>query len=364
MSIKSEKISVRQAMLILLVLTYSPCMRLIPFYTAQKANQAAWLSPIISFLCILVLVLMINSFYKNYQTKEVSFSDIICDVLGRFSGKLLIFMYIIFLIFLTAFYTRFLGERLVGTLFTGTDTRFFIIIVLVFVSFLLNKGLVVIARMSEIVFFILLIAFISISFFLIPNIDIKNLTPISYLDIFPVARASVGVTEIWSYYTLIFFFTDRISNFKKIKKTGLQIAFFSLAIMIVLITTCIGVLGSEIVKLSTFPYIQTVQMISIFGVIERVESVINLIWTASDFILIGVFSYITLHLIKFLFNIKNIVPFKNIFLVLTFVISSAFVTHEFKLLDFSVIVLTPAIMFFCYGVPIILFVVGKVRGKI
>lgn len=364
MNLKVEKISIRQAMVILLVLTYSPCMRLVPTYTAEKAGQVGWLSPILTFFSMILLVLVINSIYKKYQEVEISFSDIICDILGKIPGKLLIFFYILFLILLTAFYARYFAERLVGTLYVGEDNRFFVIVMLISLSFLLGKGLVVIARMSEIIFIILLIVFLLLSFSLVPNIDINNLTPISYIDIFPIANASIGVTEIWAYYTLVFFFSDRIANLKSLKKAGFQVALFALVSMIVLIITCTGTLGSNVVKLSTFPYIQIINLISVFDVIERIESIVNLIWTASDFILVGIFSYITIHLLRFLFNIKNISHFKNIFLVLIYILSSAFASNENRMLDFSLAFFTPTIMFFCYAVPVMLLVIGKIRKKI
>lgn len=66
-----EKISIRQAMIILLCVTYSPTMRFVAFSGVEIAKQAAWISPIISFVIVIPIVLMLHSIYKNMKTSHL-----------------------------------------------------------------------------------------------------------------------------------------------------------------------------------------------------------------------------------------------------------------------------------------------------
>lgn len=105
-----DKISVKQLFFVFTIMVSSPATRLLPKYAAAKAEQAGWVSPIISTVPFILLIMIIDSLLKRY--KGQSMSDIINNILGRFLGKLILAVYLLWALWLTVMYTRYYTERL------------------------------------------------------------------------------------------------------------------------------------------------------------------------------------------------------------------------------------------------------------
>lgn len=60
------KISISQAMMLYLSMTYSPTMRVLASVVIKEAKQAAWLVPIIAFIINFVLLYIIYIFLLNF----------------------------------------------------------------------------------------------------------------------------------------------------------------------------------------------------------------------------------------------------------------------------------------------------------
>lgn len=360
----NKKISMKQAVVLLLAMTYSPSLRFIPLTSIKYAKQAAWLSPLISSLILLLLVFVIDRIYKKYKDKEVSLMDIIYNVFGKIGGKVTVFLFLIYTSINLAYYARIYCERFASNIFINVDIKVFLITMLIFIAVVLRHGLVVIARMGEIIFAVLLCLFITITILGIPNIVFYRLTPISTDDILPIVKGSMGSTGIYTSFTLIFLFSDKISNISAIKKTGIQLTTFYTMVIPVLVAGILGTLGYSTVQRSLDPFLISVKLISLFDTIERIESVVVAIWVFSDFVLLCMFTYINIHLIKSLFNLKEEKYVYNIYLSFIFVFALGFIGSKFELEDFAEAFLLPLNLFFTLILPILIFLVGKLRRKV
>ena len=60
MKAKKEKVSTYQIMLLFIMITLSPAIRLFPTLTVKEAKQAAWLTPAVSAAAMIVLVLIVQ----------------------------------------------------------------------------------------------------------------------------------------------------------------------------------------------------------------------------------------------------------------------------------------------------------------
>jgi len=94
------KITTFQAILLFLTAVYTPTVRLVASFTADKAKQAAWISPVVSFFLLIIIVIIIHAVYKRYN--DVSFMDAIYDIFGVVIGKIIVFSYTIFMMILLA----------------------------------------------------------------------------------------------------------------------------------------------------------------------------------------------------------------------------------------------------------------------
>ena len=66
-----DKISVKQLFFVFTIIVSSPATRLLPKYAAAKAEQAGWVSPIISTVPFILLILAIDSLLKKHKEQSM-----------------------------------------------------------------------------------------------------------------------------------------------------------------------------------------------------------------------------------------------------------------------------------------------------
>jgi len=354
-----EKISASQMMLLFIMCTYSPVIRLFPSLTAKEAGPAAWLSPVIPAFCLLVLVVIVQSFFK--KNGNMNLTDVYMKILGKLPGYLIIFVYLFAILILLALYTRYYAERITSSIFPDTSISFFIIVMLALVYYIVRGGLVALARFNEIVF-IVFIVLLGIGIFLsLFNVQITNLLPISTLDIIPVVRTSPVILAIWGYFLFMFFFADKVNDKEHIKRLGIKTTvFITISSMMIIITT-VGTLGNSLAERVSLPYILTIKEISVLNTLERLESITLSLWVAADCIIISVFTYIILCILKSLFRLSGTKALAGPVLLITYVLSLVLARNRFELEAFSNKIFIPINVILGFIIPVIVFVVGKIR---
>lgn len=358
-----EKISVRQAMAIFLTTAYSPSLRFILAAGAKEAKQAAWLAPIITLFFILPVIFCLHRTYKNY--KNASFMEVMEDIFGLAVGKTISVLYIIFMTFQLAIAIYNSADKLVSSAYTQTNQLVFVAVMMFAVAFIARKsGISILGRMSEILTAVLVFVFLFLAILGLKDIKISNITPISYLDIFPAFKANLIIMGVWSNLPLMFLLSNHFNNKEKIKKVCSQTILLSTFLTVVLLVLGIGILGTSTIKLSPVPYITTIKQISVFGFLERLEAIVLSLWIISDFMAIPIFIFIVLNIFKSLFKLSDTKPLIGIYSVILFFMAMMFGrnTFEVQALGFSIIV--PLNIFFGFIMPVLVLVVGMIRKKV
>lgn len=357
-----QKISCRQAILLFIFASGSPAVRLFPEQTAKIAKQAGWLAPLVSSAAFVLLAFIISKIFKGY--KDANLADIYYDVMGVFAGKIIISIYLLWVLLLLALYVRYYAERLVASIMPDASLSFFAISMLILIFFVLRGGLVSIARFSEFFFFLFAIIVYLLFFLSLPDLRMKNLFPISGIDILPIFKSSYVMFGIWVYFLYVFFFGDQINDKEHIMKFGLQGALFlGISTMIVIIQT-LGSLGPTVVERMLLPYFVSVKHISLLETVERLESVIIAFWIMADFIIIWFFSYIALKLAKSLFNLSESRLLVTPLVIFAYIFSLYLAKNRFELETFSSGIGLPINIMLGFVFPLVLLIVGKIRKKV
>jgi spore germination protein (amino acid permease) len=357
-----EKISLKQALFLYLTITFSPTIRFSPTYTATVSKQACWLTPFASMLAMFLIVLLFHRIYARYQQR--SFSCILYDILGRVAGRTVLALYCIWIILLLALYTRYYAERIVSTLLPSAGITIFIITLLATVSMVLRSGIEVLARMNEIFLFLIFSIIVILFIFNLGNTDFKNFLPVSYLDIVPVLKGSMGISAILGYLVLFFFIGDQINDKEHIKKLGVIYIGLAGFINIIAIATVTGSLGYSFTRHLPIPYFTAIRQISLLNTVEHFESALVALWIFADFTLISSLTYIMLKASAFLFGLSHVRPLINPLLLNIFLFSLYLSSSRFELADFSKQVMLPLNLVFEFIIPVVVFTAGKIRGKI
>lgn len=354
-----DKISAYQLMLLFIMCTFSPAIRLFPSVAARTAKQAAWLSPIVSAVALLVVVFIVQSFFK--KNNNLNLTDVYLKTLGKLPGYLVIVLYLFSILILLAMYTRYYAERIVSSIMPSTSIRFFIIVMLVFVFYIVRGGLVALARFNEMVS-IVFIALLGLSIFMaLFNVQITNLLPISTLDIMPVFRTTPTILAIWCYFLFMFFFADRVNDKEHIKRLGIKTTVFVTISSVMIIIITVGTLGSSLAERVMLPYFLSIKEISILNTLERLESITLSLWVAADCIIISVFTYVVLSILKTLFRLTATKELTGPVILITYVLSLALARNRFELENFSEKVMVFINVVLGFVIPVIVFVAGKIR---
>lgn len=357
-----EKISIRQAMIILLVILFAPTIRAIPSYTAAAAKQSAWLSPIITLFITIPIIFIVNSIYKAY--KNESFIEVIEDILGKIPGKAIAVFYIVQLTILVVANIRSYSEGLVSSIFPNVKLSVFSAVMLITVAMTIRKGIVVITRICEIINKITLPTFLIIAAFSFKNIKLERITPISHLDFFPLMKANISILAAWSHFLYLFLFGEYINNKEKLKKECTKTIILITILTMLAIALTIGLLGASTVELSPNAYILAVKQVSIFGAIERIEAAIISLLIFADYMIISILLFTILNLYKLLFKLDDTKPLINIYLIIIFFLVEIVSRNQFEMKVFVDSVVVPLNIFLGFIFPVVVFIVGKIRRKI
>lgn len=358
----SKKISMRQVVYLFLIIVFSPAVRLIPSYGAARAEQAGWLSPIPAMALFALLVLVWHSICKKPSNE--SLMDIYCSITGKIPGIILSAIHFAWLTLLTALYVRYSSIRLVVSIYPNVSLNIFSISLLAVISYTLRFGLPTLARLGETVHPIIAGAFVILFLMVLPKMKYEFLLPITTRSIFPVLKGSAAMLGIVAYFSFLFILGDRINNKEAVRKTGLQTSAFLLISFIALFIMTIGSFSYSIVARTQLPFLIAVKEISLFKTLEKIESIVVAFWVASDFILISTFTLCALHILKWLFKLTDTKPLITIYLLLLYITSNCLAENLFELKRLSEVFFLPGNIILGFGVPFLVFIIGKIRRKI
>jgi len=341
---------------------YSSLLRVYPVLAAKQAKRAGWLTTVFAILIYICLVYILQALFKN--NKEATLSDIIFRAFGRVLGRVLLILYLIWMMITLGIYVRQFAERFLSSLLPDTHMNFFTVTILAAVFYTLQRGIVYISRTGEVLFLIFSAIFAIIFIFTVSNVEVINLFPVTHHDALPLLKSTYSSIGLWGSFTLIFFFGDKINDKEHIKRFGMQGAIYLVVAALMILIQTIGVYGYSVVERLSLPYVFVVKGISILETIERIESVAVVSWIILDFVAIAVIIYIIANIIKSLFSLSDEKPLLSPVTIFAFIFSQYIAHSRFELESLTNLISIPASIVFGYVFPLIILVVGKIRGKI
>ena len=342
-----------------LVMTYTPTIRYVARSTISEAKQAAWLAPIVAMVLFIPFLLLIGRLMKMFS--GVSYHDILCKVFGKYVGKALVVVIILWLMILLGLYRRYAADKLVNTIYTGTDMRLIWALSDVVLIAMLFFGLAVIARVTKVIFFLLLVQVIVIALAALPNADMGNLTPLSRLDVQPLLNGAGKVMVVNSYLAILLVFNDQVTTDNKLYKRNLAAGGFVTIAQIMIIAVLLSVFSWGVAEQLSYPFSSLVKTFMVLEVVSGLEAFYLSLWSLAEYCLMAILSYSILRLLKGLFNLKSSVPMIGAFVIFMFFLGEYISEDIFELMLFSEIVAAPTNLILGIGLPILVYIVAKVR---
>ncbi len=359
----NREVTLRQVTFMYLFISISSILRQIPNALALEAGKSGYLSPLWSILATVPLTAIVILLIKSYP--GLNFYEIMVHLLGKLLSKIIIFIYLLWILLgITAKVTAY-SLTLQFTLMPKSRADFFMVILAILVFYALLHGIKTIFRFSELILTTILILFAIIFICAIGRIRSDYLLPVSTIHLTNTIFASKHVIAVGGNIVIALFFADKFGisvTKEQIRKLWFGIITFTVLSFIITLFT-FGISGTSLTKNLPFPFYIAVKSISFFNIFERFEVLVTLICVISDFIAICVFAILLSRCFVWLFNLKEsgflYVPLTIIIFYLTYYISST--QFEFNYLYKNILVNLNLI--FEYAVPFILAFLCLIKRK-
>ncbi|MCR4442675.1 MAG: endospore germination permease [Peptococcaceae bacterium] len=358
---EQAKIDGKQAVMLMLSMVLPTAILTVPSLTVRLAKQDAWLSIAVAVLAGLLIARLAVSLSLLFPGKTLlEYSE---EILGKAAGKVVGLLYIWWFLHMGAVVIREFGVFLVTAIMPETPIIVFHIVVAAVAAYAVRSGLEVLSRFNQL--FIPLTGFLAVAFVLsVKDMQMVRLLPVFDTGLLPVLKGA-AVPASWMGEIVVFtMFIPSLKNPGEAHRLAalsvLLIGFFlTLSILEALL-----IFGPEITAAWLFPTFNAVRVVSIAGFLERLESVITVVWVAGGFIKVGVFYYAAVLGSAQWAGLKDYRPL--VIPVGVVLVSLSILLHENVADMFAFLALTwppYALLVFEGGIPLLLLAAALAGGK-
>jgi spore germination protein KB len=299
---------------------------------AGDAKKDAWLAILLAtFIGMMIIVFYFWIIQKGdnknlFQIFELCF--------GKYIGKMVSFLYIIYFFYIAARVLRDFGELMVSTIFTKTPIEFLSLTMMLLIAYILYLGIEVLGRSSEIFipYIVLFILFVGVGVFLSKELQFSNLLPMFEDGAMPIVKAIFPNLIGFPFGELIAFtvLIPKVTRMKKARTIAILSVFSSGLLLVYTTIIQIATLGENIRSRSNFPLLSAAREVSLLNFIERVDLLIVFIVMFGILVKVSVYFYGGLIGLEQLFKKSYrqfVIPMSLLIAFFSVVISKHFAEH-------------------------------------
>ncbi|CAM4475055.1 spore germination protein KB [Paenibacillus endophyticus] len=362
--INNAEISSGQAAKILIMFAQGSAALILPSAVTAIAKQDGWLSMLIAgpfnYFILLVYLALADRF------PNMSLAQYAEKIVGKWAGKALTFIYILFFLLLSALVLRNISDFMSLSVLPLTPEWFIDSTFMLVVIYGVFLGIETIARTGEILFGWGMLVIVIIIFSLFNQFSFQNFEPVLYEG---VLRPLKGVYPILGFPIGEFVFItailplvrkqDRKKLRKSLKTSVLLITFLSVLITVFLV----GVMGVDETSRSPFAVYDMAKNINIEEILVRVEILVAMVWIGTVFMKLALCVYVLAVLTAQMLNLSTyrtlIVPYAFIIVPLS-LIAYRNVAHSRV---FAMGVWTVYSLFHGFLLPFLLLMIAMIRKQ-
>jgi len=320
--IEKGKIGVHQFTILIILFTAGSSILIAPSGIAMEARQDAWIASAVGLIGGLLMIALYNRIVVRFPT--TTFVQYCQDVLGKWPGRVIVFLYFCYFFLLATVVLRNIGDFMTTQVLTNTPIQFIHVFFLLVVIMGIRNGLETPARTAEIFLPWVIFFFIILAVLLPPQFEFNHLRPVFGYGAKPILRATLPVLST-PYMELVIF----LLLFPYVKHAGKARQAYWVGTLlggILLITIsllAILVLGADFTSRHMYPSYSLAKKISIGSFLERVEVIMAGIWFITIYFKLAVCFYASSLTFAELFQLKDArqlyLPFGMIIIVLSLI---------------------------------------------
>ncbi|MCM3566974.1 GerAB/ArcD/ProY family transporter [Neobacillus mesonae] len=256
-------------------------------------KQDAWIAILFGMAGGVLLFLVYYRLFLYYP--DLPLTSYVEKIIGKWPGRVIGYFYIIYFIYIAARVLRDFGELLTSTIYNRTPIFLIMTVLILTISYAIQKGFEVIARVGEL-FFATVYLMAIVGFFLIifsGLIHLEHLKPVLEMGWKPIIKSSIKETLPFPFGEMIVFtmLLPYLNQAKKAKIVCISGMILSGINFILATIINIATLGVDSFQRSPYPLLSTVSKIQLFNFIERLDVLFMIYVMISGFIKVAVFYY-------------------------------------------------------------------------
>lgn len=358
--LESGKINNRQLAYLLLIMIISTADIYLPSIVANEAFRDSWISVILASLAALPLIFLYHALARNFPGKNII--EYVPLIAGKIPGLIINLLIWSFYILTTATIIAELGDFVTWTFLPETPIIVIIILTVTVASFTIKKGIEVIARLNEFLFWIGLSLLLFVAISTINRVNLEYALPILENGFMPPIRGALPLLAWTAEISIILVLFPFFSNYKNTLGVSLKVLLVLFFIYQVggLIVFIFNPKEVALMKIATF---ELAQAINFGAFLQRFDTFIIAAWLSGIYVKICIFFYVSSLITAQIFNHSDyrytVISIASLLVVLpifmfrnaTVLVSYLAHVYPFYALIFEAIV------------PLILYIVFLIRKK-
>jgi spore germination protein KB len=272
----SHKTTARQLGAILLLVRVAPMTLTLPSVIGMPSPQGLWIAGIASTVISLPLLAWMAALCRSEGLDDVV--RISRRLLGVIIGSAVGWLFVLYWLILAAFELRSVSEAYVTGTMPQTPIVVFMVLTALVSAGIARRGIRLIAMMAELMAFL---AFVSMLFTLTLPLDVvhlRNLLPLLPEGLRPLALPTATAVSLFLDMAVLMMIAPSTISGRGLMQGTIWSALVSGAVLTLLIVVATAVFGPISTALE-LPALSLTRMVSIGGVVERLELITVVSWT-------------------------------------------------------------------------------------
>ncbi|ANS74465.1 spore gernimation protein [Paenibacillus yonginensis] len=358
--INQNQIFPRQLFVLTFGLVVGTSILVTPSGLAHTAREDAWIASLVSLSINVLTVLLYIGILRLYPGRTLF--QIHEDVLGKILGKLVNLLYLFYFLILTGTLLGNLGFFLSSEMMPETPIEAIQIIFLVAAIVCARKGIIILARVSELMFPWIVLLFLILASSLIPQIHWNHIKPVLEDGWMPVFKAGFH-SSMFEETVVLMTFISMVNGKRNQERTFVLGTAGGGLVLSIIVLLSVLVLGIEQTENSTFPAFALAKTINVGNFFQRVEGILITIWILTFFIKISLLFLSMLDGLKAMFGLKERKLFIYPLAILFIVVAWNTYTNTVYVGNIIQKVWAGYAMLHLLAIPLIVCLVGLVRKK-
>ncbi|GGA29110.1 GerAB/ArcD/ProY family transporter [Paenibacillus physcomitrellae] len=359
--INQNQIFPRQFFVLTFGLVVGTSILVTPSGLAHTAREDAWMASLVSLSINVLTVLLYIGITRLYPGRTIF--QIHEDVLGKALGKLLNLLYLFYFLILTGTLLGNLGFFLSSEMMPETPIEAIQIIFLVAAIVCAHKGIIILARVSELMFPWIILLFLILVGALIPQIHWNYIKPVLEDGWIPVFKAGIH-SSMFEEMIVMLTFISMVNEKKSRERLYVMGTITGGLVLSIIVLLSVLVLGIEQTENSTFPAFALAKTINVGNFFQRVEGILITIWILTFFIKISLLFLSMLHGLQVTFGLKDHKPFIYPLAILFVIVAWNTYTNTVYVANIIQSVWVGYATLHLAAIPMIIWLIGWVRRKV